>query len=94
MVTKYHILKLFKNFNFEFFLPHFWPSFDLDYHLVIQFFLLSLDEQEIEITICGWVLLCSRFCVVNLDFGKFAPHLVGGYGCKGDQLFSLEAKGR
>ena len=37
--------------------------------------------------ICRRVLLCSLFCVVHLDVGKFGLHTVGGYGCQGGQSF-------
>ena len=38
--------------------------------------------------------LCSWFCVLNLDLGKFEPHLVGGYKCQGGQSFKVGTKGR
>ena len=53
---------------------------------------LSLGEQEIKIGICGRVLLCSWFCVVNLvkmpkidqpcsqDMGVFIMFM-GSYDC-------------
>ena len=45
----------------------------------------------------GWrVLLCSLFCLVNLDLGKFAPHPGDSFGVIGSMgsIFYVVAKSR
>jgi len=49
-----------------------------------------------EIFIGGRVLLCSLFCLVNLDLGKFAPHPGDSFGVIGSMgsIFYVVAKSR